>query len=223
MRDKFLYNILLRSLFSVLLVLLSVTIVSAQDEEHGDAPEDEFTYHAYSSQKEGLYKAGEKIGYNIKIYNSYDVVQEGTLSYLVTNFNDGKEVAKNSVPVKLGKKSNGNYNLSLPPIKNPGFYKVMFMLNVTEYDDTLRKVFGVDVKGIKSPTPKPADFDDFWADARAELAGIKPNFKMIEQPDMEQNGTSVYLIEAQSLGNLKIRGWLTIAKKRKPGQKFPVW
>ncbi|RYZ97822.1 MAG: hypothetical protein EOP47_20810, partial [Sphingobacteriaceae bacterium] len=155
-------------------------------------------------------------------YNSYNVVQEGTVSFLLTSLKD-EELSRNSTKVKIGKHATDNYSLSIPNPKKPGFYKLSVMVNVTEYDDTLKRVLGVNVKDIVSDSPKPKDFDDFWANSITELSHVKPKFKMTEQPVLEQNGISVYLIECKSYGNLTIRGWLTIPKKRKPNTKLPVW
>lgn len=220
-----------RILFTAVLMLVATqafcaasSFLQQQDEEHGSGAEQEgeFTFEASPKKKEGIFQPGEKVEYELKIHNSYNVVQEGTLSYVVTDLKN-KELGSKSMPVKLGKHANGKYSFTLPQQKDPGFYKVSFMINVTEYDDTLRRVYGFNTKEIKSTAPRPVDFDDFWSDARAELNAIKPNFKITEQPDMAQGGTSVYLVEAQSLGNLKVRGWLTMPKNLKPGKKLPVW
>ncbi|RVU00530.1 hypothetical protein EOD41_11035 [Mucilaginibacter limnophilus] len=193
-----------------------------EEEEAAETNQPEFIFEASPLKKEAIYKSGDKIGYDIKVVNTYDVVQEGTLSFLVTTMKN-QQVSQNSMKVNIGKKSTAKFSIKVPNNNTAGFYKIQIMLNVTEYDDTLRKVFGINTNELKSNTPAPPDFNDFWANARAELQNIKPNFKMTEQPDLEQNGISVYLIETKSLNNLTVRGWLTLPKKRKPNKKLPVW
>ncbi|WP_158534876.1 acetylxylan esterase [Mucilaginibacter hurinus] len=218
---------MLRGILVVLLIgsltLPAFSNILQTDEEHGAGEDEkEFLFSVVPSKKDAIFKTGDKISYKVKVHNPFDVVQEGTVSFLLTSL-DNKEVAQNSVKVKFDKRSSGEYSLSVPQQKEPGFYKISIMINVTEYDDTLRKVIGINPQQIVSKNPKPADFDKFWADAATELSAVKPGFKMTEQPVMEQNGIKVYLVEMQSLNNLTIRGWLTMPKNRKEKDKLPVW
>ncbi len=213
---------LLKFTLIALYITCNVSAVFAQEHNEADAPEEEFTFVAIPKKKEAIYKKGEKIEYSIDIYNSYDEVQEGTISYLISTVKN-EEVATKSIPVKLGKHAKEKYTLNLPSNSDPGFYKVNFMINVTEYDDTLRRVIGIDVKNIKKEDSRPIDFDDFWAQARLDLNKVKPDFRFTEKPEMAQGNTNVYLVEMRSLDNLLIRGWLTMPKNRKPNQKLPVW
>ncbi|MFD2144620.1 hypothetical protein [Mucilaginibacter antarcticus] len=68
-------------------------------------------------------------------------MQEGKVSYIVMD-DYGKLLHKDSVAVKIDKHSAGKYNFEVPG-QGVGFYKVNFMVNVTEYDDTTRRVFGI--------------------------------------------------------------------------------
>ncbi|WP_345953706.1 acetylxylan esterase [Mucilaginibacter sp. PAMB04168] len=183
--------------------------------------EEEVTWDAKPSKKEAIYGANERIVYNVEVKNGLKENQEGTLSCLISTFDD-KEVGRSSINVNIGKKSTKRFDLKLPG-QEAGFYKVNVMINVTEYDDTIRRVVGIDPKQIKSGHAKPADFDAFWESTKQELAKVAPHFKMTEQPNLEKDNTSVYLIEGKSLGNITVRGWLTIKKNRKPNEKFPVW
>ncbi|RYZ94297.1 MAG: hypothetical protein EOP47_28100 [Sphingobacteriaceae bacterium] len=206
-----------------LLLLPLIAICSTCYAGTRDTVQKEFQFDAVPSKKEAIFKAGDKINYDIKVTNPFNIVQEGTVSYLVTTLKN-EEVASKSINVKIGKRSSDSYSLSVPAQKKPGFYKISIKINVTEYDDTLKRVFGVDPQQIVSETERPADFDAFWSAARAELKGIAPKFKMIEQVAMRKGDMDVYLIEAQSINNVTIRGWLTMSsKKRKPDQKLPVW
>jgi cephalosporin-C deacetylase-like acetyl esterase len=171
--------------------------------------------------KDAIFKANNKVGYNIDVRNTYDTVQEGTISYMIST-TDGKVLNQEATAIRLGPKSSKKIHFEMPA-QGSGFYNVNFMINVTDYDDTIRRVFGVSPEQIKSDTKKPADFDEFWENSKKELAKIEPNFRMIEQPDMEKQNTDVFLVEMQSLDNLTVRGYLTIRKDRRPNEKFPVW
>jgi cephalosporin-C deacetylase-like acetyl esterase len=170
---------------------------------------------------EAVYKSGNVIDYSIDFKNNFLKKQSGQFTYLVFTSNDVL-VRKDSLPITLDPRSTKRVHIEIPPQKT-GFYKVSFAINVTDYDDTLKRVFGVNIEGIRSDYQKPADFDKFWVDTKAELAKIPPNFKMTEHKEMETGaGEQIYLIEMQSLGNITIRGWLTLPKDRRAKERFPV-
>jgi cephalosporin-C deacetylase len=158
--------------------------------------------------------------YTFSIKNTFNKTESGKVSYVVMDqFN--KKLLIDSIPVNIGRNSTENLNVSIPSFKS-GFYKINFMINVSDYDDTTRRVFGIRADEIRSKYPKPADFDQFWENTKAELEAIKPDFQMVEKPDSEQYGEKVYLISFKSLDNMTIRGWMTIPGDQPKGKKFPV-
>lgn len=171
--------------------------------------------------KEASFKTNATVGYNIDLKNNYFKKQDGMFTYLVYT-SEGKFVTKDSVKVNLEPRSIKKVHIEVPPQKT-GFYNINFAINVTDYDDTLKRVFGVNIDEVKSTYGKPADFDQFWVRTKKELAAVPPNFKMTERKDLEKEGEQIYLIEMQSLGNITIRAWLTLPKDRKAREKFPVY
>ena len=158
--------------------------------------------------------------YTFTVKNNLTTPQSGKITYLVTDqFN--KKVLTDSVHANISGQSTKSFDFDIPPVKT-GFYKISFMINVTDYDDTTRRVFGIRADEIKSAHAKPADFDEFWEKTKKQLAAVKPDFKMIEKPDLEDGIRKVYLIQMQSLGNVTISGWLTIPKDHPKNRKFPV-
>ncbi|WP_345950336.1 acetylxylan esterase [Mucilaginibacter sp. PAMB04274] len=182
---------------------------------------EEVVWEAKPSKKDALYQSNERIIYKVDVKNGLKEDQKGTLSYLILS-SANKEISRSSISVNIGKKSSAKYNLSLPT-QSAGFYKVNILLNVTDYDDTIRRVIGINPQQIRSESSKPADFDEFWNTAKNDLAKIAPNFKVTAQPDSDKKNTNVFLVEAKSYGNITVRGWLTLPKDRKPKEKFPVW
>ena len=96
------------------------------------------------------------------------------------------------------------------------------MINVSDYDDTTRKAFGIKPDELSSKYGKPADFESFWHEARQELDQIKPEFKVTEMPDSSRDGRKVFLVEMKSLDSLTIRGWLTEPISKNKNKKFVV-
>ncbi len=158
--------------------------------------------------------------YTFEVKNGSGTPQTGKVSYLVTT-EAGKKVKTDSVHVKIGAKSSESYNFDIPVAK-PGFYKVNFMVNVSDYDDTTRKAFGIKPEEIRSQYAKPADFEAFWQNTRKELDNVPPEFKMTELVDSNKKNHKVFLIEMKSLGGLTVRGYLTEPVVKSKNKKFVV-
>lgn len=162
----------------------------------------------------------DKAKYTFEVKNTTDAEQVGKVSYTVTT-EKGVQLFEDSIKVKIGKKSVEKYNFNIPS-KGVGFYKVNFMINVSDYDDTTRRVFGIKPEQIVSHYQKPADFDAFWQKTKDELALVKPKFRVIGKPQLDKDNRHVYLIEMQSLGDMTIRGWMTVPINHNPKKKFAV-
>ncbi|MFI5137103.1 MAG: acetylxylan esterase [Sphingobacteriales bacterium] len=158
--------------------------------------------------------------YTFQVMNSYKNAESGKISYLVTT-ETGKKVRADSIRVKIGGKGLSNYDFEIPGLK-AGFYKINFMINVSDYDDTTRKAFGIRPAEISSSHGKPADFESFWHNAKQELANVKPQFKVTELPDSSKDGRKVFLVEMRSLDNILIRGFLTEPVNKNKNKKFAV-
>jgi cephalosporin-C deacetylase len=158
--------------------------------------------------------------YVFEIKNPTKNKQEGKVSYTVVG-QDGEKLKSDSITVNVSAKSTGKYNFDIKG-SGPGFYKVNFMVNLTDYDDTLHKAFGVQPEKLTSDHKKPEDFDDFWQKAKNELSDVEPNFQCIRMPSMCTPTCNVYLVQMQSLGNITVRGWLTEPVTKKLNKKFSV-
>lgn len=169
-----------------------------------------------AGNKDAIFSGHASYTFNVK--NATDVPQTGTVSYVALT-PTGVTVAKESRRVNLSKHSSASYDFTVPEQK-PGFYKINFMINVSDYDDTTRRVFGVRPEEIQSQHGRPADFDSFWQTTKSELAAVNPQFKMTEKADQETENRKVYLIEMRSLDNITVRGWLTIPKTTIRNRRF---
>ena len=207
------------TLFGLLLSVVA-NMSFAQSKEKNDASADEVEFKATPATKTAVFKGGETITYNVSINSHLDTAEAGKVTYrIVTEKN--KFVAEDSLKVKLSSNGSKQFDLNMPK-RTAGFYKIYVMVNLTDYDDTIRRAFGVDPDKITSSFARPADFDQFWADTKAELAAVKPNYKVTLIPDSTRDNRNVYLVEMQSLGNITVRGWLTIPKTTIKTKTFPV-
>ncbi|MCJ8211891.1 acetylxylan esterase [Mucilaginibacter sp. RS28] len=183
--------------------------------------EDDVVFTAEPEKKEAIFESHEKIVYNVNVRNNLGEEQAGKVGYVLLDLQD-KVIKQDGIDVKVGKKTDKNFTLKIPA-QSPGFYKVQLTINVTDYDDTIRRVVGVDPKKIKSETSKPGDFDQFWQNARDTLAMIPMEAKVIPQPALDRDNSNCYLVELKSYEHYTIRGWLTLPKDRTKREKLPVW
>jgi cephalosporin-C deacetylase len=98
--------------------------------------------------KNALFKGGDDIEFKLKVKSTYKDNQDGKLTYNVLS-DDFRQLSTNSMPVHLIKNSSETYSVLLPK-RIPGFYRVHFMFNLTTYDDTVKRVFGIEPEKIKT-------------------------------------------------------------------------
>ncbi|MDB5006178.1 MAG: hypothetical protein JWP45_571 [Mucilaginibacter sp.] len=194
-------------------ILTGVKQASAQDGDKTGTVNTALTTHS----KDGIFNS--TASYTFDVTSTYKNPEVGSVKYVVTT-EAGQKVKADSVHVKLDG-GTSSYNFDIPGLPS-GFYKVSFMVNVTDYDDTTRKAFGIRPDEIHSQYGKPADFEAFWHIAKLELDKVAPEFKVTEMPDSSRDGRRVFLVEMKSLGGLTIRGWLTEPKTTNKNKKFVV-
>lgn len=167
---------------------------------------------------EGIFSGTASFTFSVK--NGLNNEQSGTVSYLVTT-EKGEKVTSKKINVKVRRNSSESYDFSIPNLQT-GFYKINFMINVSDYDDTTRRAFGIRPKEIQSAYSRPADFDAFWQKAKGELAKVKPEFKVTPLPKMNTENRDVYEIQMRSLDNYLIKGYMTVPKTKNKNRKFSV-
>ena len=191
---------------------LKVAAQETDSEETGDV-----ILNAVPQSKDAIFKNNEEVKYQVQLQNNTNAYQAGCLSYLITT-DEGKKIAVDSMHFTL--KGNGSKELEIKiPSKPTGFYRINFIVTLPNYDDTVRKVFGVNPEKIRSQLHKPADFDAFWTHSRELLEKVTPKYRVLERRDLSTSEKRVYSVEMHSYDNLIIRGWLVIPTD---GKKFPV-
>lgn len=202
------------------LTITGITRASAQDnyDSDGDNGTKDVSTTLIPGSKTRVFD--EKAKYTFVVNNPTDDEQTGKVSYQAFTMR-GEKLNSQTIPVKIGKKSSGRYDFEIPEPK-AGFYKVNFMVNVSDYDDTTRRAFGIRPDELRSKYAKPADFDEFWDNAKKELATVPPDFKVTYLPDSTRDNRKVYLFEMKSLDNITVRGYLTVPKVGGKHKKFAV-
>ena len=180
--------------------------------------EGEVSTELVAHDKNAIFSGSAYFTFSVK--NTMDTDQEGTVGYQVTT-EKGEQVLTKSMHVKIDRNSNDSYDFHLPELKT-GFYKINVMINVSDYDDTIPRAFGIKPEQIRSEHGRPADFDQFWQNTKDELAKVNPNFKLTPQPKMHTENRDVFLFEMQSLDNYTIRGYMTVPRTKNKNRKFAV-
>ena len=128
--------------------------------------------------------------------NPEDTARQAMVKWVVTT---DKKVAVLTKDTTLTVPA-GESELIMPlAINDPGIYKVSTSMNgkfVRAFN------IAVDPTEIISPVDKQADFDQFWADTKAELALIEPQYKLTEIPEKSSPARKVYLLEFRSLKDM---------------------
>ena len=173
----------------------------------------------YGDEKEFIFNKGTVPGFTVKLRNGLSSEQEGRLWYTLQD-DYGQFVREDSIPVKMKSHSGFTGHFSIPSL-HPGFYNIYFKLNLSEYDDTVHRMFGVQTQLLKADTTKPADFYSFWKETKAQLAAIAPRYRVTEDDSLEAKHKyhKIYAVEMKSFGNVTIHGWLTVPRI---GKNYPV-
>jgi cephalosporin-C deacetylase len=207
-----------KRIFYTLLCIISLTgLQQVQAAALFQSDEEGISTVLTAGNKNAIFDSNAK--YTFEVKNNTDAPQTGKVSYVITQ--RGKKMGSGTQNAAIGKKSSEKYSFDLPALKS-GFYKVYFMVNITDYDDTTRRAFGIRPNEVRSQYQKPADFDAFWQKTKDELAKVKPNFKVTPMPKMNTDNRKVYLIEMRSLDNYTIRGWMTVPINKNKDHKFSV-
>ncbi|MEO6633928.1 MAG: acetylxylan esterase [Mucilaginibacter sp.] len=200
--------------FALTILLGSPAGVKAQEqtEETGDV-----VLTATPYNKTALFTSSEEVRYRLQLHNNTKKLQNGRVLYLVTT-DDGKKVTADSVRISLGEGADKDVIVNIRK-RNTGFYRINFIVKLPEYDDTIRRVFGVNPEKVTSQLHKPKDFDAFWKQSKVQLAQVPANYRVLERKDLSTQYKKVYSVEMHSFGDLVIRGWLVVPTD---GSRFPV-
>jgi cephalosporin-C deacetylase-like acetyl esterase len=137
----------------------------------------------------------------------------------MTVFTDfGEEFDTKYQEVAVKKKSTGRFVFKVKDLK-PGFYKATLSLESKMGNKKHDFNFGYEPEKIISLADPQPDFTEFWQRAKAELATVDPQYRMIRIDSLCTEKHNVYLVEMRSLGNALIRGWYQVPVK--PG-RYPA-
>jgi len=169
------------------------------------------------AQEDMILKGSSDAEIPVTLRNEFKKKYRGALTLkIATDFgdefhNDYKEVA-------VKKNSAGQFAFRVRNLK-PGFYKATLALQSKMGNKKYSFNFGYEPEKIVSPADPQPDFAEFWERAKAELAAVDPQYKLIRIDSLCTETHNVFLVEMRSLGNALIRGWYRVPVK--PG-RYPA-
>jgi cephalosporin-C deacetylase len=155
-----------------------------------------------------------KIGITTFLKNGSKENLGGDLTVEIHKFT-GEKVAEQSRKVQILK----GRDLAMPPF-NFDSLPVGFYHSTVRFQDArgnnmkANYGFAVEPTGVKSAPVLPTDFETFWQEARTELNGIAPEFKLTPTPQYSTAKTDVFEVEMRSIGNIRVRGYYAQPKNK---------
>ena len=161
--------------------------------------------------------------FDVVIENANDVAVEALMKLRITT--DKKEnVTTFEQTVEVAANGKQTFQITTPENLAPGFYRAVCFVNSKNSGSF---IFGVSPYDIVSEPDMQADFDEFWAAAKAQLPELKEGetVKLIEVASKSSATRKVYLVEMQSVPNgldgepVIVRGFYV---EPQDGKKHPV-
>ena len=169
-------------------------------------------------QKDHVIKNCSEIVLPVIMRNESNESIEGILR-LAINSDFGDKIYDKELKIEMKNNSAKKYSYNLKKLQ-PGFYLGAVSFESLGWNKLHKFAIAVDPEKVISPVDAQPDFDAFWEQAKAELATVDPQFKMIRQDELCTAERDYYLVEMRSLGNILIRGWYSVPKQ--PG-KYPTF
>ncbi|MBL7760384.1 MAG: acetylxylan esterase [Sediminibacterium sp.] len=172
------------------------------------------SYDIRPFKKEAIFRNDDKVGYDVRLKNNTGEKIRGSMKVEVRNYK-GEQTFNQELGFTIDAKRAFATDLKLENDRTvPGFYQMSLIVSANRYVDTLYFGYGVDPEKIYSNVNRPADFDQFWDDARRDLINIDPKFRVTRRGDQSTREVDVFMVEFQSIDMQTIRGWLSVPKER---------
>ncbi len=166
--------------------------------------------------KDGVFDSKSRtIGYKLSLENKEREDQVGEIYMQITD-NSGNVLYHETKPFKIRRHSfyEKEYVFAQGQLQ-PGFYISSMNITTNKFVDSISYSFGYEPSKIVYDANTPSDFISFWEQAKAELAGVAPNYVVTHRTDLNNRYNDVFEIEFKSIDKGVIKGWLTTPKDKK--------
>ncbi len=183
-----------------------------------------------TDRPDALYKCGEQAKFSVSIKDDKgQLIKQGQAEVILTL--DGlKELDK-----KLYDLADFNPLTISGTLEEPGFLRMRCNFNLDKKSYFGLGAAGYDPLKITPGTPEPPDFDEFWKNAREQLAKLPLDVKLDELKKYSDDKQTTYKISFANISNTRIYGFLSIPKGKGlypaivsvpgagPGYNTPTW
>lgn len=181
-----------------LALFVPAALPSAKAQEAKKAP-----LRASCTRADGLFRAGEKATFQVESDT------DGEATYRLSE--DGvKTVKEGKLTLAQGKPAEVTGTLD-----KPGFLQLRVMLGKVE----ALAAAAFDPTKIEPTAKMPADFDDFWAAQKKELAKVPLDAKLERSAKHSDARVDCYKVNLASVEGRRVHGWLSVPKGKGP---FPA-
>ena len=174
------------------------------------------TYKVETDKPGCVYRCGETATFTVTMLDASNLRKSGEMQYATLDNFGTQLVAKVSVDIATGAVTRISGTLS-----EPGFLRLKLPQTKGGHGDPNVFSVGFEPEKIKKGSPSPADFDEFWATAKAKLAKEVPLDPQLERIEERSNGKfDLYQISFATFGR-RVYGFLSVPKD-KSKVPFPV-
>lgn len=139
------------------------------------------------------YKTGEKVIFNIMVLRNGNAVRDVSVSYKIGPEKMEPVIAKENVALKQG-----TLTVNGGTMKTPGFLRCEVVATVDGKEYRGLATAGFDPLSIKPTIKDPADFVQFWEQAKKDNAAIPIDARMTLLPDRCTEKVNVYHVNLQN-------------------------
>lgn len=202
------YTLVKRYFFAFVFLLLCF-----QQDLLAQVPKQYLEISVSPEKKDWLYQVGEKVNFQVSVTQSGRPVEVENVRYFVK---EEKMQPLQEGPLVL---KDGKATITSIGMKTPGFLRceVFATVDGKEYRGLGTAAF--EPEKIQPTVKMPEDFQKFWENAKAELAKIPLEPKLIHLPDRSTDAVDVYHVNFRNIGNSRVYGVLTVPKG---GGKYPA-
>ena len=159
-----------------------------------------------NADETNAFAEGTPVSIRVTLQNDWKEALSGQLTCTLRTFT-GDSVVEKSRPFLIGQDKTAAFTYSFRPLP-PGFYIAHIALEGNGgHILHQRNGFAVAPERVTYQPNRPADFDQYWAVAKAQLAGTTPDYKVTLDTGRSTSRVEVYLVEMKSLGGVRVHGW----------------
>lgn len=162
-----------------------------------------------TDRPEAIYACGDEATFVVDLQRDGSPVAESTVKYRFT-LDGGKLLGEGELAVRDGRAEVRN------ALGEPGFLRLSVTFAGEDGNVDAMATAAFDPEHIVPSADEPADFLEFWAQQKAELAAVALDPQIKERADLSSDRRVVYKISLANIAGTRVYGWLAVPKAPGP-------